>query len=153
MLFLITNFLKMNNFYRTAIDSEERLLQNKQLLTICLFLKQAFLPSCNFFRRSTFLEVLISQEQLLFLKYYFCVIPQFFIVASSKQCFNLDLCFTNVTFQKVVSKKWRRGVVVDNHSKLHSIKPGFRFCAGSNPARDMLENHDGEDSDNGPGWK
>ena len=42
-------------------------------------------------------------------------------------------------------KLWRRGVVVITTAQLHSTKPELRFCAGSNPARGVLEIHDGED--------
>ena len=35
--------------------------------------------------------------------------------------------------------------VVITTAQLHSTKPEFRFCAGSNPARDVSEIHDGED--------
>ena len=37
------------------------------------------------------------------------------------------------------------GVVVMTTAKLHSSKPELRFCAGSNPARDVSEIRDGED--------
>ena len=37
------------------------------------------------------------------------------------------------------------GVVVIATTQLHSTKPELRFCAGSNPARDVSEIHDGED--------
>ena len=37
------------------------------------------------------------------------------------------------------------GVVVITTAQLHSTKPELRFCAGSNPARDMSEICDGED--------
>ena len=40
---------------------------------------------------------------------------------------------------------WRRGVVVITTAKFHSTKPELRFCAGSNPARCVLEIRDGED--------
>ena len=40
---------------------------------------------------------------------------------------------------------WRRGVVLSILQQLHSTKPELRFCAGSNPARDVLEIYDGED--------
>ena len=39
---------------------------------------------------------------------------------------------------------WRRGVVVIT-AQLHSTKPEIRFCAGSNPARDVSEIRDCED--------
>ena len=48
---------------------------------------------------------------------------------------------------------WRRGVVVITTAQLHSTKPELRFCTGSNPACGVSEIRDGEDSDNGPGWK
>ena len=38
-----------------------------------------------------------------------------------------------------------RNVVVITTAQLHSTKPELRFCAGSNPARGMLEIHHGED--------
>ena len=37
------------------------------------------------------------------------------------------------------------GVVVIITVQLYSTKPELRFCAGSNPARNVLEIHDGED--------
>ena len=37
------------------------------------------------------------------------------------------------------------GVVVITTAQLHSTKPELRFCAGSNPARGVLEIRDGED--------
>ena len=37
------------------------------------------------------------------------------------------------------------GVVVITTAQLHSNKSEFRFCAGSNPACDVLEIRDGED--------
>ena len=40
---------------------------------------------------------------------------------------------------------WHRGVVVITTAQLHSTKPEFRFCAGSNPARGASEIRDGED--------
>ena len=40
---------------------------------------------------------------------------------------------------------WPHAVVVINTAQLHSTKPQLRFCAGSNPARSMLEIHDGQD--------
>ena len=40
---------------------------------------------------------------------------------------------------------WRRGVVVITTAQLYSTKPVLRFCAGSNPARGVLEIRDGED--------
>ena len=39
---------------------------------------------------------------------------------------------------------WRRGVVVITTEQIHSTKPEFRFCAGSNSARGVLEIGDGE---------
>ena len=39
---------------------------------------------------------------------------------------------------------WHRGVVVITTAQLHSTKPEFRFCAGSNPARGVSEIHNGE---------
>ena len=41
--------------------------------------------------------------------------------------------------------KWRGGVMVITTAQLQSTKPEFRFCAGLNPARSVLENRDGED--------
>ena len=38
-----------------------------------------------------------------------------------------------------------QNVVVITTAQLHSTKPELRFCAGSNPARGVLEIHDGED--------
>ena len=40
---------------------------------------------------------------------------------------------------------WHRGVVVITTAQLHSTKPELRFCAGSNPARDVPEIRSGED--------
>ena len=37
------------------------------------------------------------------------------------------------------------GVMVITTAQLHSTKPKLRFCAGSNPARDVSEIRDGED--------
>ena len=34
---------------------------------------------------------------------------------------------------------------VKHFAQLHSTKPELRFCAGSNPARGVLEIRDGED--------
>ena len=39
----------------------------------------------------------------------------------------------------------RRRVLVITAAQLHSTKPELRFCAGSNPARGVLEIRDGED--------
>ena len=41
--------------------------------------------------------------------------------------------------------KWHHGVAVITTAQLHSIKPELRFCAGSNPAHNVLEIHYGED--------
>ena len=41
--------------------------------------------------------------------------------------------------------QWCHGVVVITTAQLHSTKLEFRFCAGSNSARDLLEIRDGED--------
>ena len=48
---------------------------------------------------------------------------------------------------KVCGKKnlWRCSVVVITTTQLHSTKPELRFCAGSNPAHDVLAIHSGED--------
>ena len=40
---------------------------------------------------------------------------------------------------------WRCGVMVVTTTQLHSTKPELRFCAGSNPARGVLEIRDAED--------
>ena len=40
---------------------------------------------------------------------------------------------------------WHCGVVVITTAQLHSMKPEFRFCAGSNPAHGISEICDGED--------
>ena len=40
---------------------------------------------------------------------------------------------------------WHRGVVVITTAQLHSTKPELGFCAGSNPAHDVLEILSGED--------
>ena len=50
----------------------------------------------------------------------------------------LVLCWHNTS-------NWRRGVVVITTAQLHSTKPELRLCAGSNPARGVLEIRDGED--------
>ena len=42
-------------------------------------------------------------------------------------------------------RQWSRGVVAITTAQLHSTKPELRFCAGSNPARDVSEIRDGED--------
>ena len=39
---------------------------------------------------------------------------------------------------------WRHDVVIITTAQLHSTEPELRFCAGSNPARGMLEIRDGE---------
>ena len=45
----------------------------------------------------------------------------------------------------MINCNWRRGVLVITTAQLHSAKPEFRFCAGSNHARGGLEIGDGED--------
>ena len=45
----------------------------------------------------------------------------------------------------VITYHWCRGAVVITAAQLHSKKPELRFCAGSNPARGVLEIRDGED--------
>ena len=45
---------------------------------------------------------------------------------------------------KRVFTPWRRGVVVITSAQLHLTKPELRLCAGSNPARGVLEICDGE---------
>ena len=45
---------------------------------------------------------------------------------------------------KRVFTPWRRGVVVITSAQLHLTKPKLRLCAGSNPARGVLEICDGE---------
>ena len=40
---------------------------------------------------------------------------------------------------------WRRGVVVIATAQLHSTELELRYCARSNPARDVPEIRDGED--------
>ena len=40
---------------------------------------------------------------------------------------------------------WHRNVVVITTAQFHATKPELRFCAGSNPARGVLEIRDGED--------
>ena len=53
------------------------------------------------------------------------------------------------THMHMITHLLHRGVVVittTQHSlQLHSTKPELRFCAGLNPAHDVLEIHDGED--------
>ena len=41
--------------------------------------------------------------------------------------------------------EWRGGVVVITTAQLHSTKSELRLCAGSKPARGVLEIQDGED--------
>ena len=53
----------------------------------------------------------------------------------------LDFGFTDFGFTWF----WHRGVVVITTAQLHSTKPELRFCAGSNPARNVWEFRDGED--------
>ena len=45
----------------------------------------------------------------------------------------------------ITSSLWRRGVVIITPAQLHSTNHELRFCAGLNPARGVLEIHDGED--------
>ena len=40
---------------------------------------------------------------------------------------------------------WRRGAVVITTAQLHSTKPNFKLCTGSNPARGVSEIGNGED--------
>ena len=40
---------------------------------------------------------------------------------------------------------WRHAVVFITAAQLHPTKPELRFCAGSNPARSVLEIRDGQD--------
>ena len=48
-------------------------------------------------------------------------------------------------FQKFQEEHlWRRSVVVITTAQLHSTKPELRFCAGSYPARGVLEICNGE---------
>ena len=55
---------------------------------------------------------------------------------------------------ELLTRTWRRGVVVITSAQLHSTKPELRFCGGSNPAPSVSEIRGGEGlSDNGPGWK
>ena len=64
-----------------------------------------------------------------------------------------DLFFTDIDFckPKVIQGLdlnfifWHHGVVVMNIAQLPSTKSELRFCAGSNPACDVSEIHDGED--------
>ena len=39
---------------------------------------------------------------------------------------------------------WCRGVAVITTTQIHSAKPEFSFCAGSNPVRGVSEIYDGE---------
>ena len=55
-------------------------------------------------------------------------------------------------FIKFVDTDWlffcvilSRAVVVITTAQFHSTKPELRFCAGSDPARDVSEIRDGED--------
>ena len=45
----------------------------------------------------------------------------------------------------IKSSQWCCGVVVITSAQLYSTKPELRFCAGSNPARGVLEIRDGKD--------
>ena len=58
-------------------------------------------------------------------------------------------CWNSNGFFRVVpwcsGYQWRRGVVVITTAQLHSTKPEFRFCAGSNPASGVSEICNGED--------
>ena len=47
--------------------------------------------------------------------------------------------------QLILLKVVCRGVVVITTAQLHSRKPGLRFCAGLNTARDMSKIRNGED--------
>ena len=40
---------------------------------------------------------------------------------------------------------WHRDVIVITTAQLHSTKPEFMFCAGSNPANGVSEIRDSED--------
>ena len=52
-------------------------------------------------------------------------------------------CFRSNIFN--IFTMWRHGVVVITTAQVHSLKPGHRFFAGSNPARAVSDNRDGED--------
>ena len=45
----------------------------------------------------------------------------------------------------ITTVQWRRSVVVITTVQLNSTKPELRFCAGSEPARSVLEIRDGQD--------
>ena len=53
-------------------------------------------------------------------------------------------CFRQICLV-YVSKNTCRGVVVMNNAQLHSTKPEFKFCSGSNPALNVMEIRDGKD--------
>ena len=53
--------------------------------------------------------------------------------------------FLHFICKKGCNIKESHGVVVITAAQLNSTKPELRFCAGSNPAGDMLEIRDGED--------
>ena len=48
-------------------------------------------------------------------------------------------------YMLILSMEWRRRVMVITTAQLHSTNPELRFCAGSNPARGVLEIRDCED--------
>ena len=56
--------------------------------------------------------------------------------------------YQSILYQDETAKRvftlWRRGVVVITSAQLHLTKPELRLCAGSNPARGVLEICDGE---------
>ena len=83
--------------------------------------------------------------------YPFCTF--FLLERNSTKYFSASFYFSKksvkaeMTYLKPLSesRSWRRGVVVITTAQLHSTKPELRFCAGSNPARGVPENRDGED--------
>ena len=51
----------------------------------------------------------------------------------------------HIQWQKTIPlKQWCSGIVVITTAQLHSTKPEIRFCAVSNPARDVSEIRNGE---------
>ena len=58
---------------------------------------------------------------------------------------NSKLCSYPPMYQDSYPWMWRCGAVVITTAQLHSAKLKLRYCAGSNPARSVLEIRDGED--------
>ena len=58
----------------------------------------------------------------------------------ASQCYNVP-CHTS---RFMCHTLWCHGVVVITTAQLHLTKPELTFCAGSNPACDVSEIHNGE---------